>query len=451
MSDQVYSQDHDAYPSPKAGWLLVVMLTCAYVLSFVDRYILGLLIEPIKADLGLTDTQIGLVLGPAFAIFYATMGLPLGWLVDRKRRTWIVAAGIFVWSLATAVSGLARNFMQLFLARMAVGVGEATLSPSAMSMISDSFPPERRGKPIAVYVAALSVGAALASLIGGFVLTWAKSAQAVEMPLIGVAAPWQLTLIAVGTPGLILAGIFMLLREPPRQVVAKGGSEQIGNGIGDALAYMWQNIGAYAGLLSLACVMTVIAYSQGFLPAVFTRTWGWPAEQYAFVNAVVLLIAGPTTAFASGVISDRWSVAGRSDAPIRMVIIGFVVMVPSAILPMFMPSAELAFVWLFINTAGIAIVSATAVTALLAITPSAIRGQVTAIYYMTISLSGLLLGPTSVGFLSTEVFGEDQIRISFAITCAVFAVVPALLIPAILRAYRRKLKRFEQAAQASAS
>jgi MFS family permease len=122
------------------GWLTVGLLTIAYVFSFVDRYVLGLLIEPIKADLGLTDTQIGLLLGPAFAIFYATMGLPLGWLADKKNRVRIVAIGIAVWSIATAASGLARNFTHLFIARMSIGVGEATLSPCAMSIISDSFP-----------------------------------------------------------------------------------------------------------------------------------------------------------------------------------------------------------------------------------------------------------------------------------------------------------------------
>ena len=116
-----------AAPAPQSslayGWLTVGLLTVAYVFSFVDRYVLGLLIEPIKADLGLTDTQIGLLLGPAFAIFYATMGLPLGWLADRKNRVKMVAIGIAVWSIATAASGLARNFSQMFIARMSIGVG----------------------------------------------------------------------------------------------------------------------------------------------------------------------------------------------------------------------------------------------------------------------------------------------------------------------------------------
>ena len=124
------------YPSPLRGWSLTLLLTLAYILSYVDRSILGLLIQPIKADLGISDEQVGLLIGLAFGLFYATIGVPLGWLADRARRTWIVASGITLWSAATAVSGLAASFAQLFAARMAVGVGEATLSPCAMSLVT---------------------------------------------------------------------------------------------------------------------------------------------------------------------------------------------------------------------------------------------------------------------------------------------------------------------------
>lgn len=429
------------YPKANAAWFLVALLTVAYVFSFIDRYILGLLIEPIKADLGLTDEQIGWVIGPAFAIFYATMGLPLGWLVDRKRRTWIVAAGVVVWSLATAVSGLAKNFWHLFFARMAVGVGEATLSPSAMSMIADSFPPERRGKPIGVYVAALSLGAGLASLIGGAVLVWAKTTESLEVPLFGDLKPWQLTFFAVGLPGVLLGVIFMFIKEPPRQSVAALDSELEGNGVADALRYVGKNFGVYAGFISLACVMAIIAYSQAFLPATFERSWGWPPEKYAFVNAVVLLLAGPATVMATGYVSDRLQQNGMREAPIRLLIIGFIITVPTLALAMIMPTPELAFVLLFLNTIGIAMISGMGPTSLLAITPAQIRGQLTAIYYMAISMTGLFLGPTTVGFLSTRVFGEENIRYAMIALPVLYGVIPMLLLPLIYRLYRKQLIR----------
>lgn len=435
------------YPSAAQGWFLVIMLTIAYVFSFVDRYILGLLIEPIKADLGLTDEQIGWVIGPAFAVFYATVGLPLGWLVDRVRRTWIVAAGILVWSVATAASGLARDFWHLFVTRMTVGVGEATLSPAAFSMIADSFPPERRGKPIAFYTASLTLGAGIASLIGGLVLTWAKTTTGVDVPLFGFLAPWQLTFFAVGLPGILVALFFFGVKEPKRRVAMAQDESLKGNGMGDALGYMGRNAATYVSFVAPICVMTIIAYSQGFLPATFERTWGWPAEYYAYVNAVALLVIGPANVIIMGYVSDRWSQSGVKDAPFRLLIMGFIIMLPSAVIPMFMPTGWLAYALLCINTIGIGMMSAMGVTALLLITPAQIRGQIVALYYMAISLSGLLLGPTTVGFLSTRVFGEENIRYAMATLPVVYGIIPLLFIPLARRLYILQMVKLEDAAK----
>ena len=431
------------YPAARTGWTLVILLTIAYMFSFIDRYILGLLIEPIKADLGLTDEQIGWVIGPAFAIFYATMGLPLGWLADRAKRTWIVAAGIAVWSLATAASGLARSFWQLFLARMTVGVGEATLGPSAMSMIADNFPPEKRGKPIGVYVAATSLGAGLASLLGGAVLIWAKTIDFVNVPVFGNMAPWQITFFIVGLPGLLLALVFLFIKEPTRQLVALD-SDLEGNSLKDALTYVGRRAGTYITFLLLVCVMAIIAYSQGFLPATFERTWGWPAEKYALINGIILLVIGPATVFGSGYLSDRWSQAGKADASLKLLVIGYFIMLPTAILPMFMPTPEIAMAILAINTIGIGMISAMGITALLAITPGQIRGQVVALYYMVISMTGLLLGPSTVGILSTRFFGEENIRYAVASLPILYGIIPLLLIPVAMRLYRQQLAHITQ-------
>ncbi|MGQ5701926.1 MFS transporter [Sandaracinobacteroides sp. A072] len=431
------------YPSARAGWFLVVMLTIAYIFSFVDRYILGLLIEPVKADLGLTDEQIGWIIGPAFAIFYATMGLPLGWLVDRARRTWIVAAGILVWSLATAASGLAKNFWQLFVARMSVGVGEATLSPAAFSMIADSFPSERRGKPIAFYNAALTLGGGIASLIGGIVLTWAKTTSSIDVPLAGTIAPWQLTFFIVGLPGILVGIFFLRIREPQRRAADREDASLKGNGLFDALGYAGRHAGTYLAFVSMACVMTIVAYSHGFLPATFQRRWNWEPEYFAFVNAVGLLMIGPANALLAGFLSDRWSRQGRVDAPFRIFRIGFILLLPTAVIPYFMPDPKLAYAVLLINTVGIGMVSAVGVTALFLITPAQIRGQMVALYYMAISLAGLLFGPTSVGILSTRVYGETNLHLAMATVPLLFGIVPLLLLPVTTRLFRKQMARFE--------
>lgn len=434
------------YPPAATAWFMVAMLTVAYIFSYVDRYVLGLLIQPIKADLGLTDEQIGWLLGPAFAIFYATMGLPLGWIADRRRRTWLIAAGIALWSLATAASGLCRSFWQLFTARMTVGVGEATLSPAAFSMISDSFPPERRGKPIAVYQAALTLGAGIASLIGAGVLVWARTASEIEVPLLGEVRPWQLTFFAVGLPGLLVALVFIFLPEPERRVGSAEDSELKGNSLGETLRYVGRRWPTYLAFVSLPCVMTIIAYSHGFLPAAFERTYGWPAERYAFYNGVANLIIGPLTVFAMGYLSDRRAAVGQPDAPLRIMFWSAAFMIPTSALGMLMPTPWSALVMLWLGTAGIAGVTAVNINALLGITPGPIRAQVIALFYMAISLSGLLLGPTTVGMLSTRVFGEANIRYAVAVLPILYGLIPLLIIPITRRLYHAQRERLTAAA-----
>lgn len=419
------------------AWYTVVLLTVAYIFSFVDRYILGLLVEPIKADLELTDTEIGLLLGPAFALFYTTMGLPLGWLADRARRTWIVSAGIAIWSLATAACGLARTFTQLFLARVSVGVGEATLAPCALSMIADSFPEERRGKPIAFYSAALTLGAGIASLVGATVLTWSKSVPAIELPLIGDVAAWQFAFIIVGLPGLPLAVLMFFLREPARRDLARMGVAGTA-GLGDALRYVAARRQVYGGFVAIVCVMTIVAYSQGWLPAMFQRTWGWSAEKYALYNGLALLLLGPACVNLAGWASDRLYAAGRRDAPLLMVIGGLFLLVPTGGIAPLMPNAWAAFAVYQVNTIGIATLSATAPTALLNITPGQIRGQVVALYLIVISIAGLLLGPTSIGLLNDYVFGEQGIRYAAALVPVLFGVPILLTVAGTRRRYARE-------------
>ncbi len=430
------------YPSPAYAWYMVILLTLAYVLSFVDRYILGLLIEPIKADLQLTDTQIGYLLGLAFSLFYATMGLPLGYLADRKRRTVLVAAGIAVWSAATVASGMAKNFVHMFIARMSVGAGEATLSPCAMSMISDSFPREKRGRPIAFYTAALSVGAGIASLLSAGILNWAKTVENISVPLLGQVAPWQLTFIVVGIPGLLLAPLVLTLREPPRQRTA-------GNDVAPKFSVMLAHVGArwktYASVVYFVCVMTIVAYSQGWYAPMFSRTWGWDAQIYATVNAIVLLAVGPLTVNIAGWLNDKFYARGRKDAPILIIMIGACILVPTGIMAPLMPSPFIAFGVIAVNTCGIALASATGVTALLNITPSEIRGQTVALYYMAISMAGLLLGPGTVGFLSDNLFGNENLNYAVAAVPAIFGIPALLLIP-----YARKSYLAEVAYQESA-
>ena len=428
--------------SERAAWSMVGVCTAAYICSFVDRYVLGILVQPIKAEFQLTDTQMGLLLGPAFAIFYATMGLPMGWITDRVRRTWMLGIATASWSIATGAMGLVTGFATLFASRMAVGIGEAALSPGALSMIADGFPRQKRGAPIAVYSTALTVGAGLASLLGASILAYAKQAGDPSFFGIGPLSPWRFTFLAVSLPGFVIAPLFFLLREPPRGLHDVPGDKPV-RGLGDGIAWVKGRPGTYLGLVSLVCVMTIIAYGQGgWNASLFERNWGWAPERFATINGLLNLVLGPFAVLAAGRAADAWSKT-RVDAALRILFIGSCIMIPCAALAPLMPTAVMGFVFIALANVGTGIVSAVGVLSVLEITPASVRGQVVALYYMAISLSGLLLGPPVVGWLSDHVFGPSQLRWAMATLPVLFGALPLLAAPRTRALYLQALGQSE--------
>ena len=421
------------WPRARVAWTMTILLTLAYVLSYIDRSILGALVAPIKKDFGVTDEAMGYLSGLAFVAFYGTIGVPLGWLADRWRRTRIVSTGVTLWSFATVASGLARGYGQLFAARMTIGVGEATLSPCAMSLIADSFPPEKRGAPIGLYSTALALAVGLSGLIGAAVLEAGK--HGVVLPLFGALKAWQFAFIAVGLPGLILGPLFLLLPEPVRRTGAATPTR-----FSEGFAHVGQHIGALGGVALLAAVMTTVAYSQFFTVSVFERTFHWAREDYLRINGMVNLFIGPVIVFGSGWAIDRLKMRGVRDAPFRVLAFAFAPMILFTAGGLFMPNGIAALVVLSMGGACIGAMTAAAIIALLDVTPAQIRGQVVAMYYMTISICGLGLGPTTAGILSTRVFGEANLRLAVASVPIIYGVVPLLLLPLIGRAYARRLK-----------
>ena len=194
-----------AYP-----WFIVSLCMLAYIFSFIDRQVITLLIEPIRADLQISDTQFSLLHGLAFAMLYAVAGIPIARLADSRSRPLIISVGIFIWSFATAACGLAKSFVQLFLARMAVGVGEAALSPAAYSMISDSFPKSKLGLAIGVYSSGSFLGGGLAFIIGGAAIAVIEQWGAQTFPVIGLVKPWQMTFVFLSTRTDILCRLLHL-------------------------------------------------------------------------------------------------------------------------------------------------------------------------------------------------------------------------------------------------
>lgn len=230
---------------PCRAWWTVGVLTFAYIVSFVDRTALSLLIGPIQADLEFSDIELALLHGAAFGIFYAIMGLPLGWLVDRLPRVPLIAAGVALWCLATAACGLSRTFGHMFVARIGVGVGEAVLSPAALSLISDNFPRERRGLPIAVYSMAASLGTGLALIIGGLLISAINSAPPIHLPLLGELAGWKAVFIIIGLGGAVLLPLLATVAEPPRRSETDTGTTAARGGLWTFLIERRRFFGVY--------------------------------------------------------------------------------------------------------------------------------------------------------------------------------------------------------------
>ena len=199
------------------AWYTVAVLTVCYTLSFIDRQILSLLVGPIKAEFAVSDTQVGLLGGLAFSLFYTIVSLPAGRLVDRLNRRNIIAAGVFFWSLMTAACSVAMGYPGLFLARMGVGVGEATLAPAAVSMISDTFPNEKLGAAMSLYGVGIYLGSGLALLVGGLVVQLVTQTATLTLPFFGEVASWRATFLVTGIPGLLVALWVLTLREPTRR------------------------------------------------------------------------------------------------------------------------------------------------------------------------------------------------------------------------------------------
>jgi MFS family permease len=382
------------------GWYIVAICMLAYVFSFVDRQILALMIGPIEADLGISDTQFGLLHGFAFAIFYATMGIPLAGLSDRVSRPAVIAVGIAIWSAATVVCGFARSFAQLFAARVFVGAGEAALSPATYSLISDLFPKEKLGRAVAVYSMGSFFGTGLAFLAGGGVAALVGSTG--ELALLGMPIKaWQAVFIIVGAPGFLLALVMAVtVRDPGRSSNATVPPmiEVLRLIVRDRAIYAPHMIGYTLAAASLFAVL-------GWSPAVLIRGFGLTPAQAGGWLGLLALTAGVGGVVSSGWIMDWLTRTGHAASPFVTGVIGSVgTLVFAAGLPL--AGSLTASLWLLgglLFFASFPMPPSTAVMQIAA--PPAMRSRVSALFLCSNSLIGATLGALLVGLFNDRLFG----------------------------------------------
>ncbi len=300
--------------SSSYAWYVVIILTACYTLSFIDRQILSLLVGPIKRDLGISDTRVGLLQGLAFSVFYTFMGLPLGRIADTRNRRNLIGVSVLLWSFFTGCCSLARSFWSLILARIGVGFGEAGLSPAAYSTIADIFPKERLGVALSVLYMGVFLGSSLALLLGGTTVDAVSHMSSITLPLLGTMAPWRITFLIAAVPGIPFALLVYTLREPVRRGLLQAGGQSISklNPLATLreVGVRWPSVvGISAGMICQAiCNYGFMAWA----PTFFARTHQWTPGQTGRALGLIIATVGCLGMYVGGRISDGWLKKGVS-------------------------------------------------------------------------------------------------------------------------------------------
>lgn len=434
--------DDTPFPSGPMAWGIVAVFFIAYIFSFIDRMIIGLLVEPIKADLDLSDTQIGLLQGLAFAIFYTVAGIPIGRLIDRAPRMRIVAIGVFFWSLMTVVCAGAANFWQFFAARMGVGVGEAVLSPAAYSVISDSFPKSKLGLPMGVYGLGSAVGAGLAFMVGAFVVAAVANAGDIVVPILGEIKAWQVAFLVAGLPGLLVALMFLFIPEPRRRFSKAEAAATEPVPFKDVIGHMRDNkVYFWSLFIAVGAINLSVLGSISWLPAMLMRTFDMGLAPSGWFSGSMLIIGGLIGMIGGGAIMDR---IGGGTPQVRLRFCGWSALIGSIgalIFPITgsIPLLAVSFV-LFFSAAAVAVGAAPSVIQQLA--PNRMRATISAAYVFVINAIGLGLGPTLTAIIGDTFFPfESGIRYAIVIVAVFGYVVGAILFFVAAKSLDRKQKQ----------
>lgn len=435
------------WPSPVYAWYVMGVMVIAYAFAILDRSIISLLVQPIKQQMGVTDAQIGLLQGLAFAICYSTFGLVMGVITDRTDRRTLLAAGIFLWSVATAACGLAENFTQLFIARVFVELGEAAVMPVSGSLIADYLPPKQRAKAYGILLLGGTLGTTAGNVLGGNATAIAEMTRAIAPASIDALANWQLVFIAVGLPGAVVAAIFQLtVREPARREVSK----QEKWSLKPVVEQVRLNAFAYTAIMVSAILNVACIYAQiSWVPTFVMRVYQWTPEDVGwFLGAAG--IVGATSSITVGWFMSWLIAKGRDDAPLIAIALHGITCMVFGTIACLSPVASVMVVAMFCK----AICSNWSTSALLMglsqITPNEQRGQLVAFYTLINGLIALSAGAYIIGLLTDTVFTEPTgIRYSLTIVFACGGAGAALLVWAGRPAFRAAAERAKAWAEKS--
>lgn len=426
-------------PSVFYSWMVVILLFVCYTIAAIDAKVMTLMVSDIRQDLKLDDFQISLLQGFATVVLVAVAAVPIGRIVDNGRnRGKLLAGGIVLWCLATAASGLSRTFAHLFAARVAVGIGESTLGPTAYSLISDYFEPKRRAFAISVFALGYPVGGGLALVIGAYVLQAAKAHGAVILPVIGLVQPWQMVFFIVGLPGLLVAILVAMIREPKRHAsptAVIGVQRMTLRETAGFLAKRWKVYSSLIGsvsLLGMLAIGTAIWY-----PTFLIRTYGMTATEAGYSFGTLMIVCGGLGNLTGGWFSGFFMRRGHPAANLNIMTWVTLVKVAPLVIGPLMPTAGGALLLMGIATFIGQGTNSVALASLQDITPSRLRGQMTALMLLCVTMVGTALGSSVIAAMTQFVFHDDgALRYSLAILPAVVGPLVALMFVLARKPYR---------------
>lgn len=413
--------------TPRDAWLMLVVLILFYLLNAFDRTVLSLMVSYVKTDLQVTDAQVGLLLGIAFALLYGLAGVPFGALVDRFARRLVLFAGVVFWSLATVACAFAGSFGQLLGARMLLGIGEAALMPAAHSMLADKFPARRRSTALSIFYLGGVFGNSASVAIGGLAVAHYGRSPWIDLPLLPAIRGWQMPFLIVGALGVAMALLAFVFREPPRRhgpAADSGPRRTMIDILRSRRAVLLSILGSF--VLYSTILYGVILWT----PTYMSRAFGWTPAQIGPAYAIVHIAGAGLGTVLSGVVVDRLFARGRKDAHLRVLATMLCIAFPIGLLafsvadPYLFLGLELLLFFFGFSYSGYAASTVQAVAA-----PDA-RGRMAAIYLLLLVIVGNGLGPWTIGLLTTHLF-QDEARVGASILLMMAVVTPVAILSAL--------------------
>jgi MFS family permease len=414
------------WPSPSRAWYALIVLTVGLMIATVDRGILTLLVAPIRAHLDISDTQFSVLHGWAFVSVYALLGLPIARLADRSSRRLIIGIGMAFWSVMTGLCGFANSFAQFFLARAGVGAGESAYAPAVYSILQDSFPPEKLPRVFSIMAIGFAYGTSFGVILGAALLMLAT--ELAGTALFGGLAPWQVVLVLVAIPGVLLALVMTTVQEPRRRgLLPEAAGKTLP--VREVFDYFNANGRTYLPMFASMGIKALLSFGSGlWVPEMFRRTHGWaPAETALWIGSLGLVVA-PLGLMTGSWLAERYAKRGFDDANLRVLQIATLLVIPFSVGYPLAPTPEWALALWALNFYCAMIGVGPANAAVQMITPNQMRGQIRAAYQFVFNVVGFGAGPFLVALFTDYVFRDDAaLRFSLATVAIIIGPAAALL------------------------